>query len=76
MASSEPDAVFEALELLFAGGAIDGAKRVQVKKAAFAANERQFNLLNKALNDYLTRKDQAKALEWIDAFLAQKAKDV
>uniref|UniRef100_K3WB20 Uncharacterized protein n=1 Tax=Globisporangium ultimum (strain ATCC 200006 / CBS 805.95 / DAOM BR144) TaxID=431595 RepID=K3WB20_GLOUD len=55
---------------LFATGAIDDAKRVQMKKAAFAANERQFSLLNKALSDYLSSKDQAKALEWIDAFLA------
>lgn len=67
---SEPDVVFEALEELFTSGAIDDAKRVQVKKAVFAANERQFALLNKALSAYILSKDQHKALEWIDAFLA------
>lgn len=68
--SSELDVVFEALEQLFASGAIDDAKRLQVKKAAFAANERQFALLNKALGAYVSSKNQQKALEWIDAFLA------
>lgn len=67
---SESDVVFEALEQLFTSGAIDDGKRLQVKKAAFAANERQFTLLNKALAAYLIGKDQQKALEWIDAFLA------
>lgn len=68
--SSEPSVVLEALEALFATGAIDDVKRVQVKKAAFGANERQFQLLTQALRAYLADKDQAKALEWIDAFLA------
>lgn len=66
----EADVVHEALETLFSNGAIDDAKRVQVKKAAFAANERQYGLLNKALSTYVADKDQKKALEWLDAFLA------
>ncbi|TYZ60114.1 hypothetical protein PybrP1_010637 [[Pythium] brassicae (nom. inval.)] len=69
-AALERDVVHEALEALFSSGAIADTKRVQAKKAAFAANERQYGLLHSALAAYIADKDEQKAVEWLDAFLA------
>lgn len=66
----ERDVIHEALESLFSSGAIADAKRVQAKKAAFAANERQYGLLSSALAAYIADQDEKKAVEWLDAFLA------
>ncbi|TMW59987.1 hypothetical protein Poli38472_000029 [Pythium oligandrum] len=67
------DIVFTALEQLFASGSIDDAKRVLLKQRAFSASERQFALLRTALQEYLSKQDTAKTLEWIDAFLSSTA---
>ena len=64
------DVVYQALEQLFASGQVDDAKRQQLKKAAFQASDRQYNVLTHALTEYLTTTDHLKALEWVDAFLA------
>lgn len=64
------DEVFSAVEKLAASGAISDDKRQAFKKALFSVSDRQFALLAKALSAYQADDDAAKAVEWIDAFLA------
>ncbi|KAE8876274.1 hypothetical protein PF005_g13834 [Phytophthora fragariae] len=65
----EFDVAFKALELLSEKKVVDDKTRAQLKKKLVTASERQFKLLNKALDDYLIDEDSAKVLEWINAFL-------
>ncbi|DAZ95549.1 TPA: hypothetical protein N0F65_005865 [Lagenidium giganteum] len=73
---AEPEAagssnnVVLALDKLLATSTIDAAKRAQVKKLLFSASGRQFNLLETAMGEFLKSGDEAKALEWLDAFVA------
>ncbi len=63
------DMVYEAMEKLFESGVVDETKRKQVKQHLFQANERQYQLLNKALCDYLKHQKHQQTLEWIEALL-------
>uniref|UniRef100_A0AAV1U859 Deoxyuridine 5'-triphosphate nucleotidohydrolase n=1 Tax=Peronospora matthiolae TaxID=2874970 RepID=A0AAV1U859_9STRA len=66
------DTTFKALELLLVNKVMDDDMRRLLKKKLYMASERQFMLLNKALNDYLEDEDSGKVLEWITAFLEVK----
>ncbi|KAG6954089.1 hypothetical protein JG688_00012525 [Phytophthora aleatoria] len=65
----EFDATFKAIELLSEKKVIDDKTRTQLKKKLFTATERQFKLLNKALDNYIDDENSTDVLEWINAFL-------
>ncbi|KAG2778362.1 hypothetical protein PC129_g9413 [Phytophthora cactorum] len=65
----EFDATFKAIELLSEKKVIDDKTRTQLKKKLFTATERQFKLLNKALDNYIDDENSTNVLEWINAFL-------
>ncbi|GLE02425.1 hypothetical protein PINS_up011263 [Pythium insidiosum] len=68
--AADADVIVQALEQLVQSGAVDDAKRLQLKQRAFGASERQHALLSSAMREYLSSKNQQQALEWIDAFLS------
>ncbi|KAJ0406929.1 hypothetical protein ATCC90586_000190 [Pythium insidiosum] len=71
--AGDADVVVRALEQLVKSGALDDAKRVQLKQRAFGASERQHALLSSAMREFLSSQNQQQALEWIDAFLSSTA---
>jgi hypothetical protein len=57
------------VEKLFQSGLLNDDKRKKLKNALFGANNRQYNMMNKAMANYLKQENHEQALEWVDAFL-------